>query len=140
MCRIFYNPSKHTTFSNNDIWKFFMKLEKLGGKDGNGIYSFRTNTLYRSLSMPIEANVTGSLLFHTRLATHGKKMVYNCQPFDGNRYIMVHNGIFSRIEKYAHLLGFPRFTGNKYSDSYMMHWVMERVGLFHFYNTFKKQL
>lgn len=136
MCRIFYNPSDLITFKNNDIWKFLLHLEKLQGRDGNGIYNFSDKTLYRSMDMPIDANVKGSFLFHTRFATHGKKAVYNVQPFVGDRYIMVHNGVFLHIGGFAHMLGFPTFTGNKYSDSYMMHWIMERVGLFHFYMTF----
>jgi hypothetical protein len=138
MCRIFYNPSPSVTFKSDDIWKFLLFLETIGGRDGNGVYCFKNNKLYRSHErMPIEAKLKGSFLFHTRLATHGKKETYNCQPFVGNRYIMVHNGVFYDVRRYAHLLGFPIYSGKKYSDSYMMHWIMERKGLFHFYNTFR---
>lgn len=136
MCRIFFSPSKKIVYEPASLHRFFLQLEKIGGGDGNGVYLFKTNELNRSIEeMPFIKKPKGIILFHTRKATNGKVATYNCQPFIGNRYILVHNGIFSGITSYAKLLGFP-FSSEKYSDSYLMHWVIEKVGIFNFYNGF----
>ena len=139
MCRIAYNPSPTINYEAEDLWSFFSRLERVGGKDGNGIFIPKTGVLEKSaVAMPICVDVEdcGEFLFHTRNATNGKVADHNCQPFVGKRYAMVHNGIFSGIESYANLLGFHKSTA-KYSDSYMMHWVMEKVGILNFYLAFK---
>lgn len=137
MCRIFYQPSDDLTFNQADIFGFFNKLETLGGGDGNGIYLFNDGTLVKSHTcMPTWIDIDGSFLFHTRIATHGKISEYNCQPFVGDNYILVHNGSFTAIEPYARLLGFI-WSDKKYSDSYMAHYIIEKVGILNFYNALK---
>ena len=137
MCRIFCSPDRDMTFDKKDLWEYLFRLEKALGKDGNGIYNFTTKELWKFHNrMPTEANIKGGILFHTRYATNGLVRDYNCQPFDNERYVLVHNGMFSAIEGYARLLGFP-FSTKKYSDTYMMAWVMEKVGILNWYNAFK---
>ena len=116
------------------MFAFFTELERLGGKDGNGIYNYTDDKVWKSYnSMPIDANIIGGILFHTRYATNGLVKNYNVQPFLNKRYVFVHNGIFNGIDNFARLVGFP-FSDRKYSDSYMMAYVLEQVGLFNFYN------
>lgn len=137
MCRIFCSPDKELTFTKTHLWKFFKELERSLGKDGNGVYNITTKELWKSAKrMPIEANIEGGLLFHTRYATNGLVRDYNCQPFDNEKYVMVHNGVFTGAESYARLLGFP-YSSTKYSDSYMMAWILEKVGVLNFYNALK---
>jgi predicted glutamine amidotransferase len=133
MCRIFYNPGKGINYAHKDIFEFLERLERAQGGDGNGIFQMRNEKLDKSATeMPDKIELKGEFLFHTRRATNGKVADYNTQPFEGKRYVMVHNGIFSSVESYARLLGFKGST-DKYSDSYMMHWIMEKVGLLNFY-------
>ena len=137
MCRIFCSPDKNQTFTKCHMWEYLDGLEKAMGKDGNGVYNFTTKELWKSHKrMPKEANIKGGFLFHTRWATNGLIRDYNCQPFVNERYVFVHNGVFNGIESYARLLGF-QYSSKKYSDSYMMAWVMEKVGILNFYNAFR---
>ncbi len=139
MCRIFVSPSNTLTFKKSDLWGFFLRLEKVGGRDGNGVYNFTTKELWKKCDkMPIVANIDGGIMFHTRMATNGYVRDYNCQPFDTERYVLVHNGVFSDIENYARLLGF-NFSEKKYSDSWMMSFVVEKVGIWDFYNAIKDE-
>jgi len=139
MCRIFVSPSKDLIYKTRDIWHFFCNLEKVGGKDGNGIYNLTTGELWKCHDkMPIIANLDGGFIFHTRLATNGNIADYNCQPFDNKRYVLVHNGVFSDIINYARMLGFP-WSDKKYSDSYIMAWVLEKIGLFRLYMALKDE-
>lgn len=137
MCRIFFNPSKTTSFTTLSLDDFFIRLEKSGGGDGNGIFSFERNVLLRSISyMPWLDEPKGMLIFHTRKATNGLVRDYNCQPFVGDRYIVAHNGVFSAVENYAKILGYPH-PSEKYSDSYVMAWIIEKVGILNFYTAFE---
>lgn len=135
MCRIFYSPSEDVEFNKTDLLRFFTQLEKSMGRDGNGIYLFNNNILDKSATNMPNTELEGSFLFHTRLATHGLKTDYNCQPFVGKRYILAHNGVFGNIEPYAQLLGF-RGSDTKYSDSYMIHYIIEKTGILNFYLSF----
>lgn len=138
MCRIFCSPSS-TTFEREALFDFFLELEKLGGRDGNGIYGYADNKVWKKVKgMPIEANIDGGILFHTRFGTNGLAKIYNVQPLITERYILVHNGVFSGIDDFARLVGFP-FSDKKYSDSYMMSYVLEKVGILNFYNGLREE-
>lgn len=137
MCRIFYSPSETLTFAERDFWSYLETLEKIGGKDGNGIYTFSNDLLERDHKlMPtwVEIN-NGPVLFHTRIATRGKVAKYNVQPFVGERYILVHNGTFGyQIDNVALLFGLYQ---GKYSDSWQIHKIIEEVGVMNFYLAYK---
>ena len=132
MCRIFFSPS-NITFRSDHLTEFFCHLEKLQGKDGNGVYVFKTKQLIKSVDiMPDAKKVEEKFMFHTRFATHGAKKDWNCQPFVGDKYIVVHNGVCTDAYSHAKLLGFHG-SKTKYSDSYAMHYIIEKVGILNFY-------
>jgi len=137
MCRISYNPSSSTNFVEDDLKGFFEKLERIGGKDGNGLYEIGSGKLekYADKTLP-SADIKGAFIFHTRIGTKGKKKVYNNQPFVGKRYVLAHNGSTYKMDDFATLLGFVNLN-NKYSDSYMAHYIVEKVGILNFWLALK---
>ena len=136
MCRIFYSPPNSLEFEEEDLWEFFNRLERVGGGDGNGVYLIEEGIVEKCHEkMPLWASLKGGMLFHTRKATHGNVADYNTQPVVGNRYVLCHNGIFNEVNKSAVLLGV--YQEDKYSDSYKMHQIIEKVGILNFYIAFK---
>lgn len=136
MCRIFYNPSSSINFTEDDLLRFFLSLEKESGGDGNGVYRMNSGKLEKSVATMPNTDIEEPFLYHTRNATHGEKKDYNVQPFRNGRYVLVHNGIFSYADKPSFLLGL--FNNDKYSDSYKIHYIIKKVGISKFYATFIK--
>ena len=63
MCRIAYNPSPETNFKSKDLLEFFEKLENTAGRDGNGLYSVKTDIVenYLNKEMEEEDNASAKL-------------------------------------------------------------------------------
>lgn len=137
MCRISYNPAPSTNFDERDLLGFFKKLEKTQGGHGNGIYEINSgkHERYVDNTMP-SADIKGAFIFHTRIGTKGNKAVYNNQPFVGKRYVLAHNGSTYKLDDMALLLGFHK-PDRKYSDSYMAHYIVEKVGILNFWFAMK---
>jgi len=134
MCRMFYNPDPALKYKQDDIFAFFAELERVGGKDGNGVFLMKNEQLEKSaFMMPIWVEIRGEFVFHTRFKTTGKVADYNTQPFEGKRYVVCHNGVFNRIKDIGILFGVHQ---DKYSDSYVIHKAIEKVGILKFYATF----
>lgn len=133
MCRIAYNPSQSVNFKSEDLLGFFQLLEKTAGKHGNGVYVIKDDRLEKDeKEMPSTDNVKGEFIFHTRIGTSGNNKTYNNQPFNGKRYVLAHNGSSYKMEDYATLLGFIN-QNKKYSDSYMAHFIVHKVGILNFW-------
>jgi len=137
MCRIAYNPAPSTNFDEHDLLGFFRKLEDTAGKDGNGLYVIESEKWerYATRQMP-DTNIKGAFMYHTRIGTKGNKAVYNNQPFVGKRYVLAHNGSTYKLDDMARLLGY-RKPDRKYSDSHMAHYIVEKVGILHFWLAMK---
>lgn len=136
MCRIAYNPSPSTNFNKEDLLGFFQMLEKVAGKDGNGLYVFNTDTLEKHLKGMPSTDIKGAFIFHTRIGTSGNKKRYNNQPLVNDRYILAHNGSYYKMEDYATLLGYVN-PNKKYSDSRMAHFIVNKVGILNFWLALK---
>jgi len=76
--------------------------------------------------------VGGRFIFHTRLATHGKKKEFNIQPLINCRYIIAHNGIFSMWNTIGKYYGIKE----KFSDSYTILKLITERGIKAFYEGF----
>lgn len=136
MCRIVYSPSG-ISYPNKSLYEFFTELEKRQGRDGNGLFIFKDNELIKTttnMNIFPRVKVEGSFIFHTRFATVGAKEVYNIQPFVGKRYIVAHNGQMYNLKIPTRLLGYRK--NKDYSDSYMIAYLIEKVGILNFYFTY----
>lgn len=131
-----YNACPKLIFNKTGIVKYFKTLINAAGGDGNGLYTMNhgNGTLEKDL-FKIPNPPVGRFLFHTRRATHGEINEVNTQPFVGERYVLAHNGVFSEIDPYASLLGLR--NGERFSDSWKMHYVIEKSGIENFVEAFE---
>lgn len=141
-----YSPSKSFLYNKIHLNQFFRKLEKVGGGDGNGIYAENCDEnkppkIVRDMGMEkIEKTFLDyhRFIFHTRKASHGVKDIRNVHPFETEKYIICHNGVFPGIEQTAKVLGFRK--SDIYSDTAMIAYVIDKVGLLNFYIGFNDEL
>lgn len=105
MCRIFLSTPGFIKDNTKDIMPLLRNLEKTQGGHGNGVASIGSKGVMiekglntgikqanRFLQKQARMKSTEYLMFHTRIATNGKIMDYNCQPFHVNDVVLAHNG------------------------------------------------
>ena len=137
-----YQPDPDIKFGQEDIYNFMEYLSAVQGGDGDGVYLVTDGMLEKNPFCPtaIYTDIEGEFLYHTRKATHGYVCEYNTQPFEGKRYVVCHNGILDGLKRYARLCGVAIGKNHKdVSDSYMMHKIIEKVGILNFYITFMSE-
>jgi len=139
MCRIFVNVSKRFPLTREDLYVMSFELITTNGGDGFGAYVHDKNTLYRTVEGGLEyvgeiyEDLIPPYILHYRRKSHGKISIRNTQPICLGRYVIAHNGIFTKAYDYAKLLG-CRKVG--VSDSYAIAYIIEKVGILNFYSTF----
>ena len=140
MCRIVYSPNSRVSYNKGNLNKFFTRLENKAGGDGNGIYLLKKHELYKTMEKVEKAeffndktiDYKNGFIFHTRMRTHGEKKKFNCQPLEGSRYIIAHNGVFSQHSTVCAYLGLM----DRHSDSHSILRLIEERGLLNFYMGF----
>lgn len=127
------NPNDTINYTEDGLYNYFTTLDTVGGGNGMGIYDVDKDVLIKGLDPLPEIDYNGRFLFHCRRATHGNVAHYNCQPFVGDRYAVVHNGIFSQRDDLCRFYG---FDPEKYSDSYLIFKMIQDKGIVNFWNGF----
>ena len=139
MCRVSYIPTQFVERCSEEfIIKFLKFLETSNGGDGNGFYYLESRRLEKSVKKPLETLYNNpdkeGFVFHTRRRSHGPINKFLCHPFETEKYITLHNGIWSDYQIFRDLYEIKQ----KISDSYIMGLTLEQFGIKKFFKTFSQ--